>query len=78
MYIVVHRKKCNICFIFLRNNAFFHGPWYVTPSEISTQVTGRVYYRQEVFLSSIEDTNPLMSVVGKCTVLDFNDYTTCK
>ncbi len=61
-----------------RNVAFFHGPWYVTPAEISTQIIGRVFYRQEVFLSSIEDTNPLMSVVGKCCVLDFNDYTTCK
>ncbi|XP_046634801.1 protein polybromo-1-like isoform X2 [Daphnia pulicaria] len=60
------------------NVAFFHGPWYVTPAEISTQITGRVFYRQEVFLSSIEDTNPLMSVVGKCCVLDFNDYTTCR
>lgn len=59
--------------------AYFHGPWYVTPTEISGQaLANRVFYRQEVFLSSIEDTNPLMSVVGKCAVLDFNDYTTCR
>lgn len=65
-------------FVKNRNIAYFHGPWYVTPSEIGNQVTGRSFYRQEVFLSSIEDTNPLLSVVGKCAVLDYNDYTTCK
>jgi len=59
------------------NVAYFHGPWYVTPTEIA-HAPNRLFYRQEVFLSSIEDTNPLLSVVGRCTVLDFNDYTTCR
>lgn len=69
---------CHLIRLLLRNVAYFHGPWYVTPTEIASQTPSRVFYRQEVFLSSIEDTNPLMSVVGKCAVLDFNDYTTCK
>ena len=64
----------NFCF---RGVAFFHGPWYVTPSEIA-HAPNRLFYKQEVFLSSIEDTNPLLSVVSKCCVLDCNDYVTCK
>merc|ERR1712071_672434 len=59
------------------NVAYFHGPWYVTPTEIA-HAPSRLFYRQEVFLSSIEDTNPLLSVVGRCSVLDLNDYTTCR
>ncbi|XP_064474413.1 protein polybromo-1-like isoform X2 [Ornithodoros turicata] len=58
-------------------NGFYHGPWFVTPSEIQHQPS-RTFYRQEVFLSSIEDTNPLLSIVGRCSVLDYKDYTTCR
>ena len=32
------------------------------------------FYKNECFLSTISDKNPLLSVVGKCSVLDFNDY----
>lgn len=58
-------------------SGFFHGPWFVTPSEIQHQPS-RTFYRQEVFLSSIEDTNPILSIVGRCAVLDFKDYTACR
>ena len=53
--------------------AYFHGPWFVTPSEIPSQM-GRSYYKSEAFLSSISDSNPLLSVVGKCVVLDMNEF----
>ena len=53
--------------------AYFHGPWFVTPAEIPSQM-GKTYYKSEAFLSSISDSNPLLSVVGKCVVLDMNDY----
>ena len=33
-----------------------------------------MFYKQETFLSTISDTNPLLSVVGKCSVLDPNQY----
>jgi protein polybromo-1 len=33
-----------------------------------------MFYNQEVFLSSIEDTNPLLAIVGKCCVLEINEY----
>uniref|UniRef100_A0A131XM83 Putative chromatin remodeling complex rsc subunit rsc1/polybromo n=1 Tax=Hyalomma excavatum TaxID=257692 RepID=A0A131XM83_9ACAR len=58
-------------------NGFFHGPWFVLPSEIQ-HPPSRVFYRQEVFLSSIEDTNPLLSIIGRCSVLDCKDYTTSR
>ena len=53
--------------------AYFHGPWFVTPAEIPSQL-GRSYYKAEAFLSSISDSNPLLSVVGKCVVLDLPEY----
>ena len=53
--------------------AYFHGPWFVTPAEIPAQL-GRSYYKAEAFLSSISDSNPLLSVVGKCAVLDMAEY----
>ena len=57
------------------NMAYFHGPWFVTPAEIPSQL-GRSYYKAEAFLSSISDSNPLLSVVGKCVVLDLPEYCT--
>ncbi|XP_067123626.1 protein polybromo-1 isoform X3 [Centruroides vittatus] len=55
--------------------AFFHGPWFITPQEVHHPPT-RLFYKQEVFLSSIEDTNPLLSVIARCAVLDLKDYIT--
>merc|ERR1712142_68312 len=59
------------------NMAYFHGPWFVTPVEIPSQI-GRTFYKAEAFLSSISDSNPLLSVVGKCSVLDMSDYCTMR
>ncbi|KAF5301597.1 hypothetical protein FQR65_LT08902 [Abscondita terminalis] len=56
---------------------YFRGPWFVTPPEIPHSPS-RLFYKQEVFLSSLEDTNPLVSIVGKCCVLDYNDYISCR
>jgi len=58
---------------------YFHGPWFTSLSEISpTSVPpGRVFFKQEIFQSSIEDTNPLLSICGKCSVLDLDDYAKC-
>jgi len=53
--------------------AYFHGPWFVTPQEIPPQI-GRPFYKAEAFLSSISDSNPLLSVVGKCCVLGVSHY----
>ena len=33
------------------------------------------FYKQEALLSTISDSNPLLSIVGKCCVLETKDYT---
>ncbi|CAL8069132.1 unnamed protein product [Orchesella dallaii] len=56
--------------------AYFHGPWFTSLSEVcqTTIPVGRTFFQQEIFQSSIEDTNPLLSVCGKCCVLDVDDF----
>ena len=54
-------------------SAFFHGPWFVHPIEVEHSPT-RLFYKREVFRSSIEDTNPMLSIQGKCAVLVHKDY----
>ena len=54
-------------------SAFFHGPWFVHPIEVEHSPT-RLFYKHEVFRSSIEDTNPMLSIQGKCAVLVHKDY----
>lgn len=57
--------------------AFFHGPWFVQQQELPTlATTNKSFYPQEVFLSSIEDTNPLLSICDRCAVMEFKDYIT--
>ncbi|KAH9526702.1 Protein polybromo-1 [Dermatophagoides farinae] len=56
-------------------NPYFHGPWYVQQAELPPTTIGS-FYPQEVFLSSIEDTNPLLSICERCSVLDTTDYCT--
>ncbi|KAK2717362.1 hypothetical protein QYM36_006224 [Artemia franciscana] len=56
--------------------AYFHGPWYVTPVEMA--MPPKLCYKQEVFLSSIEDSNPILSITGRCAVLDYHEYTTMR
>lgn len=59
--------------MFFSNMAYFNGPWFVRPAEMPPQIDNR-FYPQESFLSTISDTNPLLSIVGKCSVLELNDY----
>ncbi|XP_066994132.2 protein polybromo-1 isoform X3 [Anabrus simplex] len=56
---------------------FFRGPWLVTPPEIPHAPT-RLFYKQEVFLSSLEDSNPVENIVGKCAVLEHGEYISCR
>ena len=48
--------------------AYFNGPWFVVPAELPPQ-PDRKFFKAEAFLSTISDSNPLLSVVGKCIVL---------
>ncbi|XP_071810078.1 protein polybromo-1-like isoform X3 [Asterias amurensis] len=56
---------------------WFNGPWFVRPSETIHPPT-RLFYKNEVFLSSIEDTNPMRSICGKCHVMIYKDYTSSR
>jgi len=53
---------------------YFNGPWFVVPGELPPQLPERKYYRAEAFLSTISDSNPLLSVVGRCLVQDVREY----
>lgn len=57
--------------------SFFRGPWLLTPPELPTSLTAnRLQYRQEVFLSTVQETTPTVGIVGKCCVLEVDEYTT--
>merc|ERR1712241_498151 len=53
--------------------AYFHGPWFVTPKE-TPHLASQLFYPREAFISTIQDTNPLLSVVGGCCILEMDDY----
>ncbi|XP_054286185.1 protein polybromo-1-like isoform X2 [Macrosteles quadrilineatus] len=57
--------------------AYFHGPWLVLPSAIP-HTPARTFYKQEVFLSTLEDTNSVNNIVGKCAVLEHGEYISCR
>lgn len=71
------QKLNDILSFFSSGKAYFRGPWLVTPPEIPPQPS-RKFYKQEAFLSTLEDTNPLVGIVGRCAVLHYNDYISCK
>ena len=52
---------------------WFHGPWFVYPEEVNHSPT-RLFLEQELFMSSIQDTNPMRSIIGRCSVLSLGDY----
>ncbi|KAL3277952.1 hypothetical protein HHI36_013292 [Cryptolaemus montrouzieri] len=56
---------------------YFRGPCFAAPSEIPHGKSQK-FYKQEVFLSLTEDTHPIVGIVGRCTVLDYNDYISCR
>nr|CAD7444948.1 unnamed protein product [Timema bartmani] len=56
---------------------YFRGPWLVTPPEIPHAPT-RLFYKQEVFLSLLEDTHSVDSIAGKCAVLEHAEYISCR
>ncbi|XP_056638138.1 protein polybromo-1 isoform X1 [Diorhabda sublineata] len=52
---------------------YFRGPWFIQPTDIPHNPT-RLFYKQEVFLSSLEETSPIVSIIGKCHVLELSDW----
>lgn len=56
---------------------FFRGPWLLTPPEVPG-TSSRFFYRQELMLSTVQETSPMVAVVGRCAVLDHAEYSTSK
>ncbi|XP_062502927.1 protein polybromo-1-like isoform X2 [Corticium candelabrum] len=56
---------------------WFRGPWFVHPFE-TDHLPSRTFFIHELLLSSVHDTNPLHSVVGRCAVLVLKDYINCR
>ncbi|XP_020708055.1 protein polybromo-1 isoform X4 [Athalia rosae] len=52
---------------------FFKGPWLLMPPEIPHAPT-KLFYKQEIFLSTVDGTHPIVAIVGKCAVLDYGEY----
>jgi len=74
---VLRLYSCEYFILCCRGLCFFRGPWLVTPPEIPHAPT-RLFYKQEVFLSTLEDTNTVDSIVGKCAVLEHGEYISCE
>ncbi|OXU25338.1 hypothetical protein TSAR_015577 [Trichomalopsis sarcophagae] len=49
------------------------GPWLLGPTEI-THAPSKLFYKQELFLSTVDATHPIVAIVGKCAVLDYGEY----
>ncbi|XP_058823523.1 protein polybromo-1 isoform X2 [Topomyia yanbarensis] len=55
--------------------SFFRGPWLLTPPEVPGTIS-RLFYRQEVLLSSVQESTPTVAIVGRCAVQEQHEYIT--
>ncbi|CAL9704671.1 unnamed protein product [Knipowitschia caucasica] len=56
---------------------YFFGPIFIHPEETVHEPT-KMFYKREVFLSNVEETCPMTCIIGKCVVLSFKDYLSCR
>ncbi|XP_058792072.1 protein polybromo-1 isoform X2 [Phymastichus coffea] len=56
------------------DKCYFKGPFLLAPTEI-THAPTKLFYKQELLLSTVEATHPIVAIVGKCAVLDYGEYT---
>ncbi|XP_018417975.1 PREDICTED: protein polybromo-1 [Nanorana parkeri] len=57
--------------------AYFFGPIFIHPEETIHEPT-KMFYKKEVFLSNLEETCPMACILGKCAVLSFKDFLSCR
>ncbi|KAM8758691.1 protein polybromo-1 isoform 19-T20 [Rhynchonycteris naso] len=57
--------------------AYFYGPIFIHPEETEHEPT-KMFYKKEVFLSNLEETCPMTCILGKCAVLSFKDFLSCR
>ncbi|XP_055636665.1 protein polybromo-1 isoform X2 [Toxorhynchites rutilus septentrionalis] len=55
--------------------SFCRGPWLLTPPEVPGTIS-RLFFRQEVLLSTVQETSPTVAIVGRCAVLEHHEYIT--
>ncbi|XP_063701796.1 protein polybromo-1-like isoform X2 [Culicoides brevitarsis] len=56
-------------------NSYIRGPYLKLPKDLPN-LTSKMVYPQEIFLSTFTETTPTSSILGKCSVLETMDYTT--
>uniref|UniRef100_A0A3B1JKN3 Protein polybromo-1 n=1 Tax=Astyanax mexicanus TaxID=7994 RepID=A0A3B1JKN3_ASTMX len=56
---------------------FFFGPIFIQPEETEHEPT-KMFYKHEVFLSSLEETCPMTCITGRCVVSSFKDFISCR
>ncbi|XP_060621852.2 protein polybromo-1 isoform X6 [Anolis sagrei] len=57
--------------------AYFFGPIFIHPEETEHEPT-KMFYKKEVFLSNLEEACPMTCILGKCAVLSFKDFLSCR
>ncbi|XP_060060481.1 protein polybromo-1 isoform X13 [Erinaceus europaeus] len=57
--------------------AYFYGPIFIHPEETEHEPT-KMFYKKEVFLSNLEEACPMTCILGKCAVLSFKDFLSCR
>ncbi|XP_077134268.1 protein polybromo-1 isoform X6 [Ranitomeya variabilis] len=57
--------------------AYFFGPIFIHPEETIHEPT-KMFYKKEVFLSNLEEACPMTCILGKCGVLSFKDFLSCR
>uniref|UniRef100_A0A1B0G2F8 Polybromo-1 n=1 Tax=Glossina morsitans morsitans TaxID=37546 RepID=A0A1B0G2F8_GLOMM len=65
------------------NKSYFKGPWLLAPNEITPPLPsqpplGKPFYRQELLVSTVEEITPVIAIVGRCAVLEYQEYITCR
>ena len=69
----LHRLLLLSYSVLCSGDPYFHGPWFVRPSEVDHPAS-RMFCKQELLMSSIHDTNPMRSIQGRCAILDMQTY----
>ncbi|XP_037956696.1 protein polybromo-1 [Teleopsis dalmanni] len=59
------------------NKSYFRGPWLLAPSEVSPSLS-KQFFRQELLLSTVEEVSPIIAIVGRCAVLEYSEFVTCR
>lgn len=56
-----------------RNKTYFRGPWLLPPNETNADPSC-LCYKQEVLLSTLQEAQPIFAVLGRCAVLNMDEY----